>query len=475
MAVGASFADLAVILVDATKGLLAQTRRHARICSLMGIGHFVFAVNKMDLTGYDEAVFEKVRADIATLENKLGLLNSVVIPVSATEGGNVAAPSEHMPWYGGPTLLSYLESVNITRETPEAGFYMPVQRVSRPSADFRGFQGQIESGEIRAGESVTVLPGGEAAIVKSILAADREAPSASAGQAVTIRLDREVDVSRGSVVERGANLSVSRAFTATLLWMDEDALAPEREGRAEYWAKIGTRLLPCAVESIRYKTDVNTGRRDPASELRKNEIGLCEISLSHPAVIDAFRAHRTMGELILIDRVSHATAACGVVETVSENAPGEGAETGCPLLRDGGFSVPCDFLREFYFNLSGFAGENFAPRASVYDAGDELPLRGESFAYPRDFDVILADRGAAARIRDGRLAAAGPLRDYVFRYMPIVDGKGFAIRAETPEDFARYLDDFAALSPAGEKSFFEKWLDFGRYRVMIFHSGFWAI
>ena len=203
MAVGASFADLAIILVDAKQGVLVQTRRHARICSLMGIRYFVFAVNKMDLIGYDEAKFKQIETQILELAKELSLESVKIIPVSATEGDNVTTKSENIPWYKGEPILTYLEQVDVTEKAKEQGFYMPVQRVCRPNHTFRGFQGQIEAGEISAGEEITALPSNEKAKVKSILVAGKEADHAGTGSPVTIQLDKEVDVSRGLFCKTG--------------------------------------------------------------------------------------------------------------------------------------------------------------------------------------------------------------------------------------------------------------------------------
>ncbi len=245
MAVGASFADLAIILVDAKRGVLQQTLRHARICALMGIRYFVFAVNKMDLTGYSKERFEAVSREIEKLSGDLKLANTVIIPVSATEGDNITKRGENMPWYAGSTLLSYLESVDIVSGQIEAGFYMPVQRVCRPDHTFRGFQGQVESGTVSVNDTLTALPSGEIAIVKAIYVADKQTDSASIGQPITVQLDREVDVSRGCVLARNAELKIVKDFEATLLWMDDQRLIPGKE----YWIKIGTKLLPAIVSA----------------------------------------------------------------------------------------------------------------------------------------------------------------------------------------------------------------------------------
>ncbi len=224
MAVGASFADLAVILVDASLGIQVQTRRHVRICALMGIRHFVFAVNKMDLTNYKQREFKKIEKEIKKLAIDLEFENMVVIPVSATEGDNVTLKSKNMPWYTGDTLLGYLENVDVEQETTEEGFILPVQRVCRPNSEFRGFQGQVACGMVKQGEEITVLPSREKIIVQSIFVADKESSQAEKGQAVTISLNREVDVSRGCVFVKDTELTVSNMFTAAILWMDASGL-----------------------------------------------------------------------------------------------------------------------------------------------------------------------------------------------------------------------------------------------------------
>ena len=254
MAVGASFAQLAVVMVDAKQGVLVQTRRHARICALMGIRYFVFAVNKMDLADYSEERFRAIEKDIKDLAESLGLYSVKIIPVSATEGDNVTVVSENMPWYQGGTLLNYLETVDISEQENSSVFYMPVQRVCRPNHEFRGFQGQIESGRIKVGETITTLPSDEKATIKSILNGSTEVQEAEAGQAVTIQLDREVDVSRGCVLANKEDLPYTKDVTTTLLWMDDEPLSLGKE----YLVKLGTKKIPGMLKSIEYKIDVNS-------------------------------------------------------------------------------------------------------------------------------------------------------------------------------------------------------------------------
>jgi sulfate adenylyltransferase subunit 1 len=336
MAVGASFADLAVILIDASQGVLKQTRRHARICTLMGIRHFAFAINKMDLVGFERNVYDKIAADVKTLKEILAIEEGAIIPLSAAEGDNLTERSARTPWYNGPTLMEYLENADISTNI-EPGFYMPVQRVCRPDHTFRGFQGQIESGVLRVGDEICALPGGEKAFVRRILAGFREENRAVAGKAVTILLDREVDVSRGCVLHKDSGVKVSRMITADILWMDDPPLALH----TEYWAKIGTKLIPAAVSAINHKVDVNTGEKTTAATLAKNELGECSIVLAEEIPLSEFSVHKTLGELILIDRVSDMTAACGVVRAALQKREYQRENDPIPVYS--GYTYPDDF------------------------------------------------------------------------------------------------------------------------------------
>ncbi len=310
MAVGASFADLAIILADASKGVLVQTKRHTRICSLMGIKHVVYAINKMDLVDYDENAFNEIKRNIKKMTAEYDFDTMFAIPVSATEGDNITSVSPRMPWFKGGTLLEYLEGIDVSDKTDGAGFVMPVQRVCRPDRTFRGFQGQIEVGEASVGDEVTALPSGEKAKIKSILNAGKEVESAFKGQAATIQLDREVDVSRGCMLCRDVSLCVGKMFTARLLWMDDSRLVAGKN----YLLKIGTKMVPATVMNIKYKIDVNEGNHVQTEKLYKNEIAVCDISCSDRIVFDEFSRHKEIGGFILIDRINNMTSACGVVE-----------------------------------------------------------------------------------------------------------------------------------------------------------------
>ena len=392
MAVGASFAQLAIVMVDAKQGVLVQTRRHSRICSLMGIRHFVFAVNKMDLVGYSEERFKEIEKDIRELAKSLDLYDVVIIPVSATEGDNVTKRSENMPWYTGPVLLSHLENVDVSETEEDSVFYMPVQRVCRPNHEFRGFQGQIESGHVHTGQTITTLPSNETATVKAILVGDKEAGEAGAGRAVTIQLDKEVDVSRGCVLTDDKDLPTAKNVTVTLLWMDDDKLAIGKE----YLVKLGTKRIPGVVKNISYKIDVNTGEHIDAEYIEKNEIAVCQVEFSEKIVVDEFKKNKTLGELILIDRISHMTSACGVVESVDRSDEKPYFEK--DNIRTGGY-----IFEEFYFNLENAFLSKVNTNDKTYHVGDQVPVKGDSFKYPDYFDIIAVDKDAAVLIRDRKV------------------------------------------------------------------------
>lgn len=309
MAVGASFASLCVILVDASQGVLTQTKRHARICNLMGIKHFVFAVNKMDLVDYRQDRFRAIEKDIKVLMAEFRYESIRIIPLSATEGDNITSKSGRMTWYHKSTLLEYLENVDVSEEGGNKNFSMPVQRVCRPDHTFRGFAGQIASGSISVGDEITVLPSGETAKVTSILQGDKEVQHSKKGCAATISLDTEIDVSRGCVLEKNYPLKVGSMFAASILWMDDNSLTAGKN----FYLKIGTQQVPATIMGIQYKIDVNTGAEIPAETICKNEIALCEISVGSKIVFDEFSGNKDLGSLILIDRLTNMTSACGIV------------------------------------------------------------------------------------------------------------------------------------------------------------------
>lgn len=458
MAVGASFADLAIILVDASQGVLVQTRRHARICALMGIRYFVFALNKMDLVDYSEEKFRKIEADIQALAQELKLYSVKIIPVSATAGDNLTQHSDTMPWYTGTTLLNYLENVDIDEASHEEGFYMPVQRVCRPNHTFRGFQGQIEAGEISVGDEIHVQPSEETAHVKSILVGDKDAQTARAGQPVTIQLDREIDVSRGRVLTKDSHITCAKAFQATLLWMDDEPLT---EGK-EYFVKVGTRTIAGEIRSIRYKTDVNTGEQVQAHSLKKNEIAYCDITVAEEIPVDTFEKHKTLGEVLFIDRVTNMTSACGVVEALVQDSS---ADRTVQFQSEDG-TVKTHLFETVYMQLdSGLVGR-YDPRGVQFKIGDKLPLTGEGYAYPDSFDIIARESKQVVRIINGIYAEVLPLAQYQVDGVPLVDARGNAIAVSTQDGLQEYLT-----AVAQDEAKLNELLHFETFRKIVFRSG----
>jgi bifunctional enzyme CysN/CysC len=311
MATGASNSEAAVILIDARKGVLTQTRRHAFIASLLGIRHVALAVNKCDLVDFSQDAFATIAADFAAFAEQLHFASVTDIPVSARFGDNVIAVSERMPWYRGPSLLDWLETVDVDAASAAKPFRLPVQYVNRPNLDFRGFCGTIVGGRVKPGDTVVAAGSGRAAKVARIVAADGDLPEASAGDAVTLTLDTEIDISRGDVLAAAdARPEVSDQFAARLLWMSEDNLLPGRQ----YLMKIGTTTVPAQVTALKYRIDVNTLEKMAAKTLALNEIGLVNLSLSHPVALDPYAENRDMGGFILIDRYTNATAGAGFVD-----------------------------------------------------------------------------------------------------------------------------------------------------------------
>ncbi|UXW18259.1 sulfate adenylyltransferase subunit CysN [Xanthomonas oryzae] len=311
MATGASTADVAVVLVDARKGLLAQTRRHSYIVSLLGIRHVVLAVNKMDLVDYDAQVFADIAQGYAALAAQLGIADVQCIPLSALAGENLSSASTRMPWYSGPHLLQHLDTVQL--EPPEAGsgLRLPVQWVNRPNAQFRGYAGTIAAGQVQVGDAVVVVPSGRRTQVARVLDANGEVDSARAGQAVTLTLRNEIDISRGDIIAAVDDPpEVADQFAGHLLWMDDAGLLPGRP----YWLKIGTRTVTASISEIKHKVDVNTQERLAAKRLELNEVGYCNLALDEPIAFSPYARNRVLGGFILIDRQSNATVAAGTLE-----------------------------------------------------------------------------------------------------------------------------------------------------------------
>jgi len=310
MVTGASTADLAVILIDARKGVLVQTRRHSYLVSLLGIRKVVLAINKMDLVDYSKDIFDRIVAEYTAFAERIGLKDIVAIPVSGLKGDNITSPSDHTPWYHGPILMAYLETVEIDDLAQGQPLRLPVQWVNRPNLDFRGFAGTIASGTIRKGDKIRVLPSGRESKVTRIVTMDGDLDHAVAGQAITLTLADEVDISRGDVIARPEALpGVADQFEATLIWMAAEPMLPGRP----LWLKIGTKQVTATVTEPKYKVNVNTMEHLAAKKLDLNEIGICNISLDQPIAFDPYNENRYTGSFILIDRLTNATVGAGLI------------------------------------------------------------------------------------------------------------------------------------------------------------------
>ncbi len=312
MVTGASTADLAVILVDARKGVLVQTRRHSYLCHLLGIRQFVLAVNKLDLVDYSQDVFEAIVADYRGFARSIGIGEVTAIPISGVRGDNITtAPSPNMPWYDGPNLIAHLEAVPVgTPGDSEAAFRMPVQWVNRPDLDFRGFAGLISAGAVRPGDAVRVLPSGRTSTVKTISSFDGNQDQAQAGQAVTLVLADEIDCSRGDVIAASDDPpQVADQFEASVVWMGDEELRPGRG----YWLKLVTQTVTATIQPPKYKVDVNTLDHLAAKTLALNEIGVAEVFTDRPVVFEPYETSRSLGGFILIDKETNATVAAGML------------------------------------------------------------------------------------------------------------------------------------------------------------------
>jgi bifunctional enzyme CysN/CysC len=310
MATGASTADLAIILIDARHGVMVQTKRHSFIVSLLGIKHVLVAVNKMDLVGYSEEVYEKIKSDYRDFASRLEMVDQHFIPLSALKGDNLVDKSPNMPWYDGGTVMHHLENVHIASDRNLIDFRYPVQFVNRPNLNFRGFCGTIASGRVRKGETVMSLPSRKTSRVKSIVTFDGEIDEAFAPQSVTLTLTDEIDVSRGDMLVRPDNVpQMAEAFDATIVWMTEEPLTPGKQ----YWFKAASKTTAGSVSNLRYRIDVNTLHRQEADTLGLNEIGRCHVRLNQPIAFDGYRQNKGTGAFIVIDRMTNVTVGAGMI------------------------------------------------------------------------------------------------------------------------------------------------------------------
>jgi len=315
MATGSSTADASVVLIDATKGVLRQSRRHAYIAHLLGVQHIIAAVNKMDLVGFSQDVFERIVAEFQEFANQLGIRNVYPVPVSALDGDNVVRSSKRMPWFKGPALLEFLENIPASNASPEAPLRFPVQYVIRPDASFRGFAGQVASGTLRAGSTVVVLPSKVKTRVRSIVAFESEPQAAAPGDSVTVTLDDEVDISRGDMLVAESELpSLGTGFQAMLVWMHSEPLDPHKI----YLLKHTARTVRARINQIRYRVDINTLDQVPAKKLDMNDIAAVDVKTTLPLFFDPYRANRTTGSFIVIDPLTNATVGAGIIEQAIE-------------------------------------------------------------------------------------------------------------------------------------------------------------
>jgi len=310
MVTGASTADVAVILIDARKGVLTQTRRHSYLVSLLGIGKIVLAINKLDIVDYSREVFERIEVDYRSFAAEIGLTDITCIPISALQGDNIVQRSSNTPWYQGPALIEYLETVQIDERLEHAPFRLPVQWVNRPNLDFRGFSGPIVGGTVHPGDRVRVLPSGQCSTVARIVTYDGDPEEAVAGQSVTLTLADEIDCSRGDVIAAAdAPPAVADQFEADIVWMSDEPLRPGHQ----YMFKLGTRTVAASIAKPKHRVNVNTLEHIAAKTLELNEIGVCTVTLDRPIAFDPYRENRDMGGFIVIDRLSNNTVAAGML------------------------------------------------------------------------------------------------------------------------------------------------------------------
>jgi bifunctional enzyme CysN/CysC len=310
MVTGASTADVAVMMIDARKGVLTQTRRHSYLVSLLGIKKVVVAINKLDIVDYSREVYDRIEADYRQFAAEIGLNDIVCIPMSALRGDNITGPSENTPWYSGPSLIGYLEQVEIDEQHQDAPFRMPVQWVNRPNLDFRGFSGLIVGGQVRPGDPVRVLPGGRQSTVARVVTQDGDLDAAVAGQSITVTLADEIDISRGDVrASADSPPEVADQFEAEVVWMSDEAMVPGHH----YLLKLGTRTVGATLSPPKYRVNVNSLEHIATKTLELNEIGVCTLTLDRAVPFDPYAENRDMGGFILIDRLSNATLAAGML------------------------------------------------------------------------------------------------------------------------------------------------------------------
>jgi bifunctional enzyme CysN/CysC len=399
MATAASNADLALLLVDAGKGLSAQTRRHGLIAALFGIREVVIAVNKMDIVDWSEAVFERIKAEYLAFAANLGSARILCIPVCALEGDNVTRASGAMPWYRGPTLIEHLESVQISSGAAEKPFRMPVQWVNRPSAAFRGYAGTIVAGTVRPGDRLAVLPAWMNVEVARVVGFEQELAQAQAGQSVTLTLAQEVEIGRGDVLAgHDARPAVADQFCAHVLWMNEQPMLPERS----YLMQIGTAAVPAQATELKHKVNVGTFEHVAAKHLDLNEVAVCNFALDRPVAFEPYAESRDLGGFILIDRMTNATVGCGMVDFPLRRATNIAWQ---PLAIDQGARAGLKRQKPCVLWLTGLSGAGKSTIAdlveqSLHRAGHHTTvLDGDNIRHGLNRDLGFTDEDRVENIR----------------------------------------------------------------------------
>jgi sulfate adenylyltransferase large subunit len=463
---GASGAEAAFLIIDANEGVREQSKRHAYILSLLGIKAIYVVLNKMDLAAYSRDVYEGIRRDMGEFLESLGVSPIDYIPVSGYEGDNVLSPSPNLPWFGGKPLIEAMDSIEKTLRPDDEPLRFPIQDVYKFD-ERRIIAGRVERGSLAAGDEIVVYPSGRKTRVKTLefWAARDVKDRVNTEESVGVTLEDEFFNKRGEVIAvPSAPLSVSRRFRANLFWMGS---RPASAGR-KYKIKIATDEVTGQISEISRIIDASTlDAAKSSSEISMNDVAEVTIETDRAIAFDTFAECAPTGRFVIVE--DYDVSGGGII-----TAPVDTGETS-RLFRGGGISFDCDIFREFYFNLAGRQGQGKDGADGSYAAGDSLPLKGNSYNYPADFDLICAEENAAVKVREAKIADILSLDKYEFTYMPLIDGKGFAIKASDPSEFLNYLQAFRNLDAAGEKRFFDRWLRFEQYRTMIFHSGFWAI
>ena len=399
MATGASTAELAIILIDARKGVLTQTRRHSFIASLLGIRHIVVAINKMDLVGFDQQVFDRIETEYTTFVKDLGFESVECIPVSALEGDNIITKSAKTPWFKGCALLPYLETVDVGSDLTEKPFRLPVQWVNRPNLDFRGFSGTVASGSVAVGDNIVVLPSAQRSTVEKIVTMDGDLDKAGPDQAITVTLADEIDISRGDVICAGQSpAEQTDQFAAHLLWMSDEVLFPGRQ----YLLKTGNRTVPATVTDLKHKINVNTLDQQSGKTLELNEVGVCNFATSQPIVFDPYNENRSTGCFILIDRQTNATIGAGMIDFSlrrAQNVHWQALEVDKAARADQKHQKPCML---WFTGLSGSGKSTVANLVEkrLHDLGRHTyTLDGDNVRHGLNKDLGFTDADRVENIR----------------------------------------------------------------------------